>query len=450
MSVQCLQGIFFHAEAIVFYGQDVSVLVPNIATELQDIILPGGVESVGKVVLDQWLQHIADDAVLQDFLVNIVQDLHGIIVTRTVDRKIPLAERQLLLQRDKGLCPDEAPENGSCLRNQFCCFIIAVFIAAGPKHIQRIVQEVWVKLRLKFLHFRFFVLELVVICFVDVLFQAFRHSVDRMGNIGKCSLIEVSADAVVQLVLAQCVQSVLNAAYLAVNRSHDQTKHHHTQRREQKNHDQQLRCIGIGLQEQFFPVDRVVNRAAARGIRIDHGIPFSAVRLEHAAARLKYFLGGFDVVLTGIVQKPPLIADDFKLQAVKRKIFFCKLLDLADLIAKQENAFCEGRGAACHGNRIPELRLVALDFPVNLHQVAFLLHLLHVMEIIGQNFHGADPCSGLGCSIIDVIDLAHRRIGHDPADAVIARGDLCQHIGNVVQFHRGQAIFIRDNEIIAQ
>ena len=55
-----------------------------------------------------------------------------------------------------------------------------------------------------------------------------------MGNIGKCSLIEVSADAVVQLVLAQCVQSVLNAAYLAVNRSHDQTKHHHTQRREQK------------------------------------------------------------------------------------------------------------------------------------------------------------------------------------------------------------------------
>ena len=140
---------------------------------------------------------------MQDFLVNIVQDLHGIIVTRTVDRKIPLAERQLLLQRDKGLCPDEAPENGSCLRNQFCCFIIAVFIAAGPKHIQRIVQEVWVKLRLKFLHFRFFVLELVVICFVDVLFQAFRHSVDRMGNIGKCSLIEVSADAVVQLVLAQ-------------------------------------------------------------------------------------------------------------------------------------------------------------------------------------------------------------------------------------------------------
>ena len=31
-----------------------------------------------------------------------------------------------------------------------------------------------------------------------------------------------------------------------------------------------------------------------------------------------------------------------------------------------------------------------------------------------------------------------------------ANGDLCQHIGNVVQFHRGQAIFIRDNEIIAQ
>ena len=72
MSVQCLQSIFFHAKAVVLYCQNVSILIPDITTELQDIVLPGGVKAMSKVVFDQWLQHIADDTVLQDFLINVI------------------------------------------------------------------------------------------------------------------------------------------------------------------------------------------------------------------------------------------------------------------------------------------------------------------------------------------------------------------------------------------
>ena len=212
-----------------------------------------------------------------------------------------------------------------------------------------------IEFRLKLLHLRFFVFQLVVICLVDVLFQAFGHFIDGMGNVGKCSLIKVSSDAVIQLVLAQRIQSIPDAARLTLNRSHDQTKHKDTQRRELQNRRQKLRRAGVRFQKQFFPVDRVVNRAATCGEWIDHSIPFSGICLEYAAAGLKYFLWKFDVFLARIVQKPPFVADDLKLQTFQRQVFFRKLLDLADSIAKQQNTLCESRSAARDRNRISEL-----------------------------------------------------------------------------------------------
>ena len=137
-----------------------------------------------------------------------------------------------------------------------------------------------------------------------------------------------------------------DAARLTLNRSHDQTKHKDTQRRELQNRRQKLRRAGVRFQKQFFPVDRVVNRAATCGEWIDHGIPFSGICLEYAAAGLKYFLWKFDVFLARIVQKPPFVADDLKLQTFQRQVFFRKLLDLADSIAKQQNTLCESRSAA--------------------------------------------------------------------------------------------------------
>ena len=281
-------------------------------------------------------------------------------------------------------------------------------------------------------------LELIVISLVDVLFQAFGHLIDGKCNVGECRLIKAAFDPVIQLILSKGVQPFLNRTDFPVDRAHGQAEHQYAQRRKQQDGDQQLRCIRVRPQKQLLPRDRVVDRAAALCKGVHCGKPSPAVRLENAAPVLDHCIGKFHVFFSRIIQKLSVIAQNLKLQAGKRQIFFCKLLDLADAVAKQQNALGKSGCAARYGDRIRKPGISAVDLTVNFHQTAFVQHLFHKRKIHRQDLHRPDTSAVSGGRIVNIVDLSERRIGCDPVNAVISDRQLRQHAGDIMHLHRGQ------------